>query len=95
MILYQQHIMWYESKMINETLDSLQASVLYSSEPVHFKFCLNAQTYLENPINGNPEDMFSEFINHPILKKANIIFKTNNDSFYNIADWRREAYLKE
>jgi len=92
MILYQQHIMWYESKMLNETLDSLQSALQYSSLPVDLKFCLNSQTYMETPIKDNPEDMFNEFLNHPVFKNAEIIYKTNNDPFYNIGDWRREIY---
>jgi hypothetical protein len=89
---FQMHIMWYESKMINETLDSLQTALQYASGEVDIKICLNSQTYLEEPINGKSKDMFNEFLNHPILKKATIIEKTNNDPFYNIADWRRDIY---
>jgi hypothetical protein len=95
MILYQQHIMWYESKMINETLDSLQKSLKHSTLPVKLKFCLNSQTYLEKPIEGKSEDMFQEFINHPVLKEAEIIYKTDSDNFYNIGDWRREIYSND
>jgi hypothetical protein len=94
-ILYQQHIMWYESKMINETLDSLEAALQNSKLEVKLKFCLNSQTYLEHPIDGRAEDMFEEFINHPLLKEAEVIYKTNDDPFYNIGDWRREVYDKE
>ena len=81
--------------MINETLDSLQAALKNSKLEVNLKFCLNSQTYLEEPIEGKAEDMFEEFINHPILKKAEIIYKTNDTPFYNIGDWRREVYDKE
>lgn len=95
MILYQQHIMWYESRMLNETLDSLQSALQHSSLPVDLKFCLNSQTYLEKPIEGNPEDMFKEFLDHPVLKNAEIIYKTDNDPFYNIGDWRREIYSND
>ena len=91
-ILYQQHIMWYESKMIWETLDSLEDALHNSKLDVDLKFCLNSQTYLEEPIEGKAEDMFEEFINHPLLKEAQIIYKTNDDPFYNIGDWRREVY---
>ena len=94
-ILYQQHIMWYESKMLNETLDSLQSALQNSKLEVDLRFCLNSQTYLETPIDGTAEDMFKEFINHPVLKGANIIYKTDNDTFYNIGDWRRETYDKD
>lgn len=92
MILYQQHIMWYESEMLNETLDSLQASLLHSTLPVKLKFCLNSQTYLEKPEEGNAAAMFKQFLNHPVLKDAEIIYKTDEDDFYNIGDWRREVY---
>jgi len=94
-ILYQQHIMWYESKMLNETLDSLQQALQNSTLEVDLKFCLNSQTYLENPIEGKSEDMFKEFTNHPVFKNSEIIYKTNKDPFYNIGDWRREVYDKE
>lgn len=87
--------MWYESKMLNETLDSLQNSLQNSKLKVDLWFCLNSQTHLEKPIEEKSEDMFKEFINHPVLKKANIIYKTDNDPFYNIGDWRREVYDKE
>ena len=86
------HIMWYESKMINEVLESLQDAIQYSQIPIELKFCLNSQTYLETPVEGKPEDMFNEFINHPILKQAKVFYKTNKDNFYNIGDWRREQY---
>jgi hypothetical protein len=94
-ILYQQHIMWYESKMISETLDSLAYSLKHSKLDVDLKFCLNSQTYLETPIEGKAEDMFDEFLHHPILKGAELVYKTNDDGFYNIGDWRREVYDKD
>jgi len=87
--------MWYESKMLNETLDSLQSALQHSSLPVDLKFCLNSQTYIETPIEGKPEDMFKEFLDHPVLKNAEIIYKTDNDPFYNIGDWRREIYSND
>jgi hypothetical protein len=93
-ILYQQHIMWYESKMISETLDSLSYALKHSKLGVDLKFCLNSQTYLEEPIDGKAEDMFDEFLHHPILKEAEIVYKTNDEPFYNIGDWRREVYDK-
>ena len=87
--------MWYESKMLNETLDSLQSALQNSKLEVDLWFCLNSQTELEKPIEGKAEDMFQEFINHPVLKGAKIVYKTDNDPFYNIGDWRREVYDKE
>jgi hypothetical protein len=86
------HVMWYESKMLNETLDSVQHALQFSSLPVKFKFCLNAQTFIESPDVGTSEDMFLEFINHPLLKDAEIIYKRNEDGFYNATDWRRDIY---
>jgi hypothetical protein len=78
--------------MLNETLDSLQSALQHSSLQVDLKFCLNSQTYLEKPIEGNAQDMFKQFLNHPVLKDAEIIYKTDEDDFYNIGDWRREVY---
>lgn len=94
-ILYQQHIMWYESNMLNETLDSLQQALSHSVLPVDITICLNSQTYLEEPISGKPEDMFNQFLKHPVLKGASILYKTDSESFYNIGDWRREVYSNE
>ena len=89
------HIMWYESEMINETLDSLQAAIYNTDANIKLRICLNAQTYLESPISGQPDDMFNIFLNHPILKNAEIVYKTNSDAFYNVGDWRREVYSNE
>jgi hypothetical protein len=94
-ILFQMHIMWYESLMIIETLDSIEDALKHSLIPVDFNICLNSQTYIESPIEGNSEDMFNAFINHPIIKKSKITYKTNEDEFYNIGDWRREQYDKD
>jgi len=87
------HIMWYESQMINETLDSLQQATLNINTPIQLIICLNSQTYMEQPDEGFiPEQMFNVFLDHPILKNAIIIKKTDNDPFYNIGDWAREIY---
>ncbi len=91
-ILYQQHIMWYESSIINETLDSLSQALQHSKLPVDIEICLNSQTYLEEPIEGKPQDMFKQFTKHPVLKNAKIVHKTDDEDFYNIGDWRRDIY---
>jgi len=91
-ILFQMHVMWYESEMMNETLDSLQQALKYSSGEVDIRLCLNSQTYLERPIKGESKDMFEKFLNHTVLKNATLIHKTDDDDFYNIGDWRREQY---
>lgn len=90
------HVMWYESFMINETLDSLQASIKNTTDNVELVVCLNSQTYIEKPDPGvDPISMFNEFTNHPILNGAKIIHKTDNDDFYNIGDWARDIYGPE
>jgi len=95
-ILYTLHIMWYEYKIINETLDSLQSAIGNSPSPIDIIICLNSQTHIEKPDPGyNPEIMFDEFLNHPILKNAIIIKKTDDEPFYNIGDWARDIYGSE
>ena len=90
--MFQMHVMWYESAMVNETLDSIQTALSHSSGNVDIQICLNSQTYVERPIEGEAADMFKQFINHPVMERATITYKTNDDPFYNIADWRREMY---
>jgi len=94
-ILYQIHIMWYESKMLYETLDSLKLAKDNSPVRVDIEVCINTQTYLEQPIVGTPEEMVKKFIDHEALRGANLTFKTDKDPFYNIGDWRREVYSNE
>lgn len=89
------HIMWYESKMLTETLDSIYSATQYSQLPIEFHFCLNSQTYLETPSVGNVTDMFDFFLSHPIMKSAKITYKGMEDEFYNIGDWRREIYSND
>lgn len=91
-ILYTLHVMWYESKMLNETLDSLQQAIENSTIPVDLLVCLNAQTFIEKPDGVVPIEMFDEFRSHPVLKNANISYKTDSDAFYNIGDFRRDIY---
>ena len=45
-ILYTLHVMWYESMMLNETLDSLQNAIDNSTIPVDIMICLNSQTFI-------------------------------------------------
>jgi hypothetical protein len=93
-ILFQMHIMWYESKMISETLDSLQIAIEKSSIPVKVVLGLNSQTYIEQPEEGEPQNMFEEFSSHPLLSKnyTDVYTITDKQDFYNIGDWRREIY---
>lgn len=92
-ILYTLHVMWYEHLMINETLDSLEQAIANVEDPIDLIVCLNSQTYIEKPDEGiNPEELFNTFLNHPVLKTATIIKKTDKDAFYNIGDWARDIY---
>ena len=88
--LYQMHVMWYELEMLPETLDSLAQAVQYASIPVDIQVCFNKQTFLEQPIVNNIDEHFNKIREHPILKNAVIVEKTNDDGFYNVGDWRRE-----
>lgn len=87
--------MWYESAMITETLDSVKRALDRFGGNVKIKLCLNSQTYIEKPVEGSPEKMFDMFKSHPIMEIAEIIYKTDNDEFYNIGDWRRDVYDPE
>lgn len=93
--LFHMHIMWYEAKMVIEALDSLQNALQYSKYSTTINICLNTQTYLEKPIEGTSKEMFSEVEKHPVLQKANVIYKTDDEPFYGIGDWRREQYSNE
>lgn len=97
MIKFQMHIMWYEAEMMNETLDSLQQALYQADTNIDVTLCLNGQTYIEKPITGSVDDMFTKFLSHPVISEFNVkvIFKTEKDEFYNIADWRREQYDEE
>ena len=93
-ILYTTHIMWWHSKLMPDILDSLESAINNTNEnlKIDLLFLLNEQTYLEEPISGNPKEMFSEFLNHSIMKNSKIIYKTNHDDFYNVIDFERDTY---
>ena len=98
MILFQMHIMWYEGKMVRETLDSLQQALdVVPDLDIKLAFCINLQTYVEKPSKGSVIECINPFIDHPVLQRKNveIYYKKDKDPFYNIADWRREAYEKD
>lgn len=87
--------MYYESEMMNETLDSIYSALkAHTPKDLKIRMCLNSQTYIEEPEVGEAIEMFDMFLNHKIFKEFNveIVHKTNDDPFYNIADWRREEY---
>jgi hypothetical protein len=89
--------MWYESAMLSETLDSIQQAIEFSQneDNIELELCLNSQTYLEQPIEGEASDMFDLFMNHPLISKCKIFYKNDNDDFYNVGDLRREKYKPE
>ncbi len=87
--LYHVHIMWYELEMVSDTLDSLSKALQYATIPVDIAVCFNKQTFLEKPITDNINEKFDTLATHPVLKNATIVEKTNNDSFFNVGDWRR------
>jgi hypothetical protein len=92
-ILYQQHVMWYESEIVKDSLDSLENALKHTKLRIRIKICLNGQTYIETPNeNINQINLLKEIANHPVLKCAEIVYKTNEDPFYNIGDWRRDVY---
>ena len=87
--------MWYESNMIGECWDSvLQALRTAPNVDVKLKICLNYQTYVEKPSIENFKPMLDKWSNHSLVREFNpeLILKTDDDEFYNIADWRREVY---
>lgn len=98
MILFQLHHMWYESNMIDECWHSiLQALRAAPEADVKIKICFNLQTYVEQPTDLEPKKMLEKFDSHPLMQdyKPEVTIKTNDEPFYNIADWRREEYDKD
>ena len=95
MIVYQVHHMWYESNMIDECWHSvLNAWRAAPDVEVKIKICFNFQTYIEEPEVKDFEFMLKKHTTHPLFRdyKPEVTIKTNDDPFYNIADWRREVY---
>lgn len=95
MIVYQQHIMWYESEIVDESLLSLHNAIKNSPEPIQLIIGINCQTSLEKPVSGSSEDIIQKIVNHPTLKDAGISIFYDEDKFFNIGDWRRKVYFPE
>lgn len=91
-IIYQQHISWFETEMALETIQSVKEAIKYTNFPVKVKLCFNKQTRFDTPINKSIEDMFAELLEDDLVKQSEIIWKTDDDAFYNVGDWRRECY---
>ena len=98
MILYQVHHMWYETSMIDECWHSiLQALRAAPDVEVKLEICFNYQTYIEDPSVKDHKLMLEKWDSHPLMQdyKPKLTIKTNENPFYNIADWRREVYDPE
>lgn len=95
MISFNLHLTWYEAVIAEKCLDSLLLAIKFAENfgpGPRVDICLNSQTYLEKPIEGEAEDMWNLILDHPVFSFAEITRKTDKDPFYNIADWRREMY---
>ena len=100
MILVNLHQMYYETQLIQECWDSiLAAKKAAPNVEVKVKMCFNQQTYIEKPANklAKPSDFFNRHFDHPLFTDptTEVVIKTDDDPFYNIADWRREVYDPE
>lgn len=98
MILYQVHHMWYESNMVGECWDSVvQALRAAPNVDVKIQICFNYQTYIEKPDIEDYKLMLEKWGGHPLMQNYNpeLVIKTDDHPFYNIADWRREVYDPE
>ena len=91
-IIYQQHISWFETEMALETIQSVKEAIKYTNLPVKIKLCFNRQTRFDTPINKTIDDMFIELLNDDLVKQSEITWKTDDDEFYNVGDWRRDCY---
>lgn len=92
-ILYAVHIMWYEVDMIAEHFNSIRQAIKYTNLPVKLIVCANLQTYIEEPENTSMMNNFLDSLNNELkyFENVELLVKTNNDSFYNIGDFRRDV----
>tara|TARA_B100000212_G_scaffold259078_1_gene199069 strand:- start:4382 stop:5218 length:837 start_codon:yes stop_codon:yes gene_type:complete len=84
--------------MIDECWHSiLQALRSAPDAKVKIKICFNYQTYVEEPTVSSPKRLLEKWDSHPLMQDytPELVIKTNEDPFYNIADWRREVYDPE
>jgi len=91
-ILYQMHVAWFETEMALETLQSVEEAIKNTNLSVKVKLCFNKQTLFDTPINKSIDDMFISLLENDLVKQSEIIWKTDEDEFYNVGDWRRECY---
>jgi hypothetical protein len=86
------HVTWFETEMALETMQSVKEAITYTNLPVKIKLCFNKQTKFDTPINKTIDDMFIELLEHDLVKQSEITWKTDDDEFYNVGDWRRDCY---
>jgi hypothetical protein len=91
-ILYQMHVVWFETEMALETIQSIKAAIKNTNLKVKVKLCFNKQTRFDIPVGKSIDEMFTELLNDDLVKQSEIVWKTDEDDFYNIGDWRRECY---
>ena len=91
-IIYQQHIAWFETEMALKTLHSVQKAIENTNLEVQIKLCFNCQTTFDTPIVGTPKQIFDILLQDEFISNTDITWKTDNDDFYNVGDWRRECY---
>jgi len=91
-ILYQMHVTWFETEMALETIQSVNEAIKHTNLPVKVKLCFNKQTRFDTPINKSIDDMFIDLLQDELVKQSEITWKTDDDEFYNVGDWRRECY---
>lgn len=94
--IYGLHLMWYEIEMLDEHLTSLSSAIKNTNVPVEIVVCINNQTYIESPNDKSQLGRFplqvQEIYGKHILPSAITFEKTNDHSFYNIGDFRRDIY---
>ena len=96
------HVMFYEIEMYKEFIDGLINLIepIQNKENIHLHFCFNTSQYFEKIDTNKIEihrlyDKFYEGVQKlydiNVLKENVVItLKTDNDSVYNVADYRRD-----
>jgi len=91
-ILYQMHVTWFETEMALESIQSLKEAIQNTNLEVKVKLCFNKQTRFDTPINKSIDEMFDSLLKDDLVSQSEITWKTDEDDFYNVGDWRRECY---
>ena len=96
-LIYGIHIMWYEVGLLQEHFESLRQAVKHTNLPVEIVVCANKQTYIEKPDTDDVMSNFTDTLNNILSTFDNVYvyYKTDEDSFYNIGDFRRELIAED